>query len=288
MMATAPRSPVYVLGHSGEEQRRLDAAGVLLRPVTERLLREAGVRPGLRVLDVGCGTGDVTRLAAEMVGSTGAVVGIDRAAAVLAAARERPAAPNSGEIEYAAADLATFADPAPFDAVVGRFVLMYQADPVAVLRHLAGLVRPGGVLAFLDFVFHRPTGRQRPLYRQVFNWLYTTFEQSGAWMDLGARLPTMFVSAGLPAPCTWLEVVEIVGADTTTLTWLADTMRSLLPAIERFGVATAEEIEIATLRDRLLAEAAAAGGTVAGPTLAGVWTRTGRAALPGQTAGGAA
>jgi ubiquinone/menaquinone biosynthesis C-methylase UbiE len=50
----------------------------MLRPITERLLRSAGIEPGMRVLDIGCGAGDVSMLAAELVGSTGSVVGIDR------------------------------------------------------------------------------------------------------------------------------------------------------------------------------------------------------------------
>lgn len=45
----------YVLGHSAPEQRRLAGQGVILQPITERLLRDAGLRRGMRVLDIGCG-----------------------------------------------------------------------------------------------------------------------------------------------------------------------------------------------------------------------------------------
>ena len=78
----------YILGHSPAEIRRLKLQAGILKPITERLLREAGIAPGMRVLDLGCGAGDVALLAAEMVGPNGAVVGIDRNDDALAAARE--------------------------------------------------------------------------------------------------------------------------------------------------------------------------------------------------------
>src|SRR5215831_15449448 len=63
----------YVLGHSQREIRRLTTQAALLRPITERLLQNAKLAPGMRVLDLGCGAGDVSMLAAEFVGSTGSV-----------------------------------------------------------------------------------------------------------------------------------------------------------------------------------------------------------------------
>jgi SAM-dependent methyltransferase len=68
----------YVLGHSQREIQRLISQAAMLRPVTERLLRSLKIGPGMRVLDLGCGAGDVSMLAAEFVGPTGLVVGIDR------------------------------------------------------------------------------------------------------------------------------------------------------------------------------------------------------------------
>jgi SAM-dependent methyltransferase len=81
----------YVFGHSDRELDRLKAQARLIDPITQRFLREAGVVPGMRVLDVGSGAGDVAFLASDMVGDTGEVVGIDRVPVALEAARARAA-----------------------------------------------------------------------------------------------------------------------------------------------------------------------------------------------------
>ena len=79
----------YVLGHSRAETRRLKNQGAMLRPITERLRRNVGIDAGMRVLDLGCGTGDVSMLAAELVGPEGSIVGIDRSQEVLDVAKGR-------------------------------------------------------------------------------------------------------------------------------------------------------------------------------------------------------
>ena len=77
----------YIMGSNPSELRRLGLQARLLRPITERLLRQAGLAEGMRVLDLGCGAGDVSVLAAEIVGRSGSVIGLDRDMAVLTAAR---------------------------------------------------------------------------------------------------------------------------------------------------------------------------------------------------------
>ncbi len=79
----------YALGHSAQELERLRIQARLIDPITRRFFLEAGLGPGMRVLDIGSGAGDVAFLAAELVGVTGEVVGTDRAAKAVAAARER-------------------------------------------------------------------------------------------------------------------------------------------------------------------------------------------------------
>jgi 2-polyprenyl-3-methyl-5-hydroxy-6-metoxy-1,4-benzoquinol methylase len=137
-----------ILGHSGREIRRLMHQATLLRPTTERLLRGAGIGRGMRVLDLGCDAGDVSMLAAELVGSSGSVVGIDRNPEVVAVARERARTAELRHVDFREVSAEAFSDPEPFDAVIGRCVLIHQADPVALLRSAASLVRPGGVVAF--------------------------------------------------------------------------------------------------------------------------------------------
>jgi 2-polyprenyl-3-methyl-5-hydroxy-6-metoxy-1,4-benzoquinol methylase len=274
----------YLLGHSAQEQRRLAEQGVILQPITERLFRDAGLRRGMRVLDVGCGVGDVTCLAAEIVGSEGAVVGVDFAGTVLPTARSRAASRGLRWARFVEADIAqvSLADLSSqrFDAVVGRLVLMYQADPTAVLRRLAAMVRPGGVLAFLEGIaLPALAWPHRPIYAKCIERLLTAFERSGARIDMGLRLHQAFVEAGLPEPDTRLEGMVVAGADTRGFRWIAELVRSTIPAMERYGIATAAEIEIDTLADRLTQEAAEAPGSVCALALGGAWVRTRRSGV---------
>lgn len=78
-MSSQPATPQYVLGRSEAESQRLIQQSGFMRTSTERVFRKAGITTGMRVLDLGCGVGDVSFLAAEIVGPTGSVVGIDSA-----------------------------------------------------------------------------------------------------------------------------------------------------------------------------------------------------------------
>jgi SAM-dependent methyltransferase len=272
---TTETTRAYALGHSPEEQRRLDQQGAILRPHSERLLRDAGIGPGQRVLDVGCGTADVTLLVAELVGAGGEVVGVDRAAEVLATARTRALGRGLANVRFVQAELGAFAPAERFDAVVGRNVLMHQSDPAAALGQLAHRLRPGGVLAFAEPLLFSPplAAADRPLIARCMRWLVQAFGRVGAWPDMGLRLHQAFLDAGLPAPRVRLDGVLIGGADPSAVAWLAGTVRSLLPLIERFELATAAEVDIDTLVDRLLDEARAHGGAACGYAQGGAWVR---------------
>jgi SAM-dependent methyltransferase len=89
------RQPRYILGHDRDELDRLIDQARFFGDLTEEVLRRAGVGPGMRVLDLGCGTGDVSFLAARLVGPTGAVLGVDRSPEAVAVAERRAATPAS-------------------------------------------------------------------------------------------------------------------------------------------------------------------------------------------------
>lgn len=138
----------YVLGHSDQELDRLRTQARLIDPITRRFFGEAGIGPGMRVLDVGTGVGDVALLTAELVGDRGEVVGVDRSPSAVAAARARAEARSTRNVSFRDGDPSELAFERPFDAVVGRYVLQFQADPGAMLRKLARHVRPGGLIVF--------------------------------------------------------------------------------------------------------------------------------------------
>src|ERR1700728_925907 len=101
----------YLFGHSPAEIRRLIIQSEILRPITERLLRSAGIGTGMRVLDLGCGAGDVSILAAELVGPSGSVVGVDRNSDVIAEARQRTRTAKLEHVIFKDVELEAFSDP---------------------------------------------------------------------------------------------------------------------------------------------------------------------------------
>lgn len=142
--------PAYVVGRSEGEARRLERQAELFELPTRRLFEAAGISSGMKVLDLGSGAGDVAFLAAEMVGSTGRVVGVDLDPAVVAHARARARAAGLTQVSFIAGDVREVELPRDFDAVVGRFVLMYLADPVAGMRAALSALRDGGCAAFYE------------------------------------------------------------------------------------------------------------------------------------------
>ena len=237
------------------------------------MFREAGIGPGMRVLDAGCGAGDVSFLVAELVGPEGRVVGVDRSADALTTARGRADALGLRQVAFLESDVGTVAPAGPFDAVVGRQLLSYVADPVAVVRHLAGLVRPGGVVAFQEPDVVARAWPPLPLYEQCWRWVVQAAGATGARANMGLRLFKTFVDAGLPAPRVRMDGIVGSGLDWTGYPWTAENIRTLVPTLERFGIATAAEVDIETLAERLRVEVEAGGGIVCPVVQCGAWTR---------------
>ena len=116
--------PDYILGHSEPEIQRLQRQEDILDPITNRLLHEAGIVPGMRILDIGCVAVAVSFLAGRLMGNSGHVVGVDANPAVLAIARARAESAGIRNVEFIESPIESFYDEKAFDAVVGRFVLI--------------------------------------------------------------------------------------------------------------------------------------------------------------------
>jgi SAM-dependent methyltransferase len=266
---------IYVPGRSEEERERLIEQGSILGAFTERLFLDAGIGPGIRVLDIGCGVGDVSLLAALLVMPQGAVVGVDKDLLALGHARERVFASGLANVRFIEGDLRDLTFDEPFDAAVGRCVLMYLADPVEALRRIAGHVRPGGVVAFQEFTLGDLglSFPRAPLFERTGALLQETYQRAGVDMEMGLKLYSAFIAAGLPSPSMRAERPIGGGPDYPGYHFLAKSIRGALPIMEQLGVATGEEIGIESLAERLRDEAAGLGGVVAWPSLMGAWTQ---------------
>jgi ubiquinone/menaquinone biosynthesis C-methylase UbiE len=216
LAARGPSEPDDVLGYSPDEIRGLMSQAAMLRPITERLLRNAGLEPGMRVLDVGCGAGDVSMLAAELVGPSGSVVGIDRSARMIATARRRAQTAHLDNIIFQEAALDSFEDTSAFDCVVGRYVLIHQNDPVAFLRAAARCVKDGGILALHEIDVRRVSPWYPPAWpSNTANALAdSTSRDRMPHYDAGTRLFEHFFNAGLPKPMMGLVGDEATAAAT--------------------------------------------------------------------------
>lgn len=262
----------YALGHSDRELDRLSMQAHMFEPSTRQLFREAGFGSGMRVLDVGCGSGDVAFLAAQLVGPAGCVIGVDRTAAAIARGRSRAESKRISNVHFIEDDPTQMKFDEDFDALVGRLILMYYPDPVDALRKLLRHLRPGGIVAFQEI---DASGCKSypisPTYQRCLEWIIQTFRVTGAQSKIGLELPSIFQSAGLPAPTLRLDAAVGAGPDTPAYKMLPEIVRSLLPTMERLGIATAAEVEVESLGFRIRDEVVANNGIVISPSLIGAW-----------------
>jgi SAM-dependent methyltransferase len=267
--------PSYVLGHSRREIDRLKAQARLIDPITKRFFREAGLEKGMRVLDIGSGAGDVALLAADLVGASGTVVGIDRVSMAVEEARKRVTARSLNNVTFRVGDPAELAFDQPFDAVVGRYVLQFQQDPAAMIGKLVSHVRPGGVVVFheLDWggVGSFPPV---PTFDRACRWGAETLHLHGTETRMGAKLHRTFVEAGLSPPTLRLEALLGGGPNATdVLTLLAGIIETLLPEMERLRVAVAADVEIETLLERMSEEVEQYRSIVIGHNQIAAWSQ---------------
>ncbi len=156
----------YVMGATEHERRRLLLQGSILNSLTDRFLRQAGLSAGMRVLDLGCGIGDVTLMAARIVGPGGSVTGLDPDSVALDTARERSHEENLFQVKFEQATFEGYSTDRPYDAIVGRHVLIHSADPLGWIRKIASLLRSAGIAAFqeYDLSYFPPIEPELPLF----------------------------------------------------------------------------------------------------------------------------
>ncbi len=236
----------YVISGGRTGYQRLQVLARRQRPGTLETLRQAGIRPGMRCLDLGCGNGDVTFEMARLAGPDGSATGVDMDPVKLALATEEAASRGLGNVTFRTASVRDWHEPGAYDLVFSRFLLQHLAAPTVVVGQMWDAVAPGGVLVAMDADlaghFCDPPNEGFRFYVEKYQ---QALKLNGGDPDMARKLYRCFVLAGLPDPR--LRMTQDAGTDPAgdiklvALSTLQATMESIISS----GVATRAEAEAA-------------------------------------------
>lgn len=257
------------------ERRRLALQASVLNPLTDNFLRRAGVAGGMRVLEVGCGIGEVSLITARLVGPHGRLHCIDTNAHALEIAEGRIRSAGHDHVDFEQTDLASHTPVRAYDAVIGRHILMHTADAPALLRRAVSMVHVGGLIAFqeYDLSFYPRGYPELPLMYSLQDLIVDFYKRSVSRPGIGSQLFWLLQEAGLPSPECRMECVMDGGEHSTVYEWLTETVRSLLPQMEALGMTSASSVVTDGLADRLRQEAIETRGVVIISPMVGAFAR---------------
>jgi SAM-dependent methyltransferase len=237
----------YIIQGGQEGADRLKVLAEATWPTTEPFLREAGLCPGARCLDVGCGNGDLSLRLASLLGGSGELVGVDFDPRVIKIARQNAAQANR-PVRFRVLDIEKEGlGEQAYDFIYARFLLSHLRQPEAALRRMRTALRPGGILAVEDVDFRghfcHPEcpafDRYVELYRQ-------TGIAKGVDPLIGPRLPELLESGGLADVRLRVVLPTFRSGVGKRLALL--TMNAIQGAVVAAGLADAGEVQ------RILAE----------------------------------
>jgi SAM-dependent methyltransferase len=271
---TAPLPAAYAFdrARTPDERRRI-AASRLLDPVAEPLLREAGLAPGMRVLELGSGHGDMAILLARLVEPGGEVLGVERSREAVALARRRIADAGLAGVRFVEGDvrdLDRLVRAEALDAVVGRLVLAHLPERQETLRWCAEALPPGALVWFLEadlrYDWVLPA---TPSWDRIRAWAEQLTEAAGVEPRMGPGLHRAFRAAGLPAPA--LRCRTVVSGEPNAPVWFwTELLRRVLDHLgPRAGCG-----DLAALEHELAEELADGDGVMFLPPLTAAWART--------------
>lgn len=236
-------SDTYPLVRTEDAYDRLRRQDRLWSDETSRVMDRVGLRPGLSFLDVGCGAGTVAAEAAQRVGPTGRVTGMDVDPAaeghLLRAIRER----SSVRADFIEADVQQLAPPAePYDIVWTRFLLSHLPDPAQVIGRLTEWVAPGGTLVLQDYDAEALLAWPEPeCWAELSRVIDGVVGRNGD-PHYGRKLPLELDRAGFGLP-DGVEVGVVFGPVEQAGDFVAALYTVLLDAAVRLGVTTQRQGE---------------------------------------------
>jgi len=260
----------YIIAGGVAGKQRLEAIARALWPTTAALLTDAGVGRGMRVLDLGCGGGDVAFKLAAIVGPTGSVVGLDMDETKLALARQAAAASHCGNVMFRTAQAQEWCDEDCYDCIYCRFLLTHLSDPLTTLKQMRRALRPGGVVVLedIDFSgnFSYPANGGFDTYVRLYR---AAAARQGADADIGPKLHGMLAAAGWRDVAVRVVQPVFVSGEGKQLALL--TLVNIADGLVQEGLATEAELHAAV--DDLRAFTNDPGSLISFPRLFQLWAR---------------
>ena len=246
--------PNYVLAVGEAAARRLLMLDEIFGPHSRELLTRAGLTQGMRVADIGCGSGLVSLWIAAQLGAGGSVTGVDMSGEQLRVAEKNAGAAGLTNVSFQEASAYETKLPREqFDLVYSRFLMCHLTDPAKALSEMRTLLRPDGILVCEDHddggIFSEP---QTGAYERLVEISEAVNRILGLDSYIGLKLPRLVREAGFGRPEVVVkQIAELRGPH--KLFWEI-TLREAAPAILAAGVATQEELDTVCGEIRAIAE----------------------------------
>jgi len=228
---------VYVMGGTSEEYQRLRNQAQGWEAATRAILDDAGLREGMRCLDVGCGPGEVMRLMGERVGKNGKVAGLDIDGKIGREALEVLKSSGTSNFEFIEGNVEQLQDAVKekYDIVYARFLLIHVKDAISVLRKMYELTESGGSIIIQDYDFrtwdvYPPSEPHQDMLRTFF----AVMRETGKDLNVGSKLPSLFLQAGIGPP----DGTRVDGLLSPPDGRELAVYQSILPLALKFGITT--------------------------------------------------
>jgi SAM-dependent methyltransferase len=230
-------APSYVLGNLAKEIKRLEIQAGLFGPLSRDALVKAGIKKGMRCIDIGCGSGSVTRMMSDIVGRTGRVVGVDIDEKYLEYCRSVSTQSN---VEFVRDDISdsSLDSIGSFDIVFSRFLFVHLRDKTRAVRSMKRLLKRGGAMVVQELDHSPgswlcyPEDRNVEALRKVY---VTLLKKSGGDPLAGRKLYKLLVDESLHASMECASPCLLMGHEPyNSLGWRI--MESLRPQILKLGL----------------------------------------------------
>jgi ubiquinone/menaquinone biosynthesis C-methylase UbiE len=248
---SSPRKE-YVLGTDADELSRLGLQHRIWADAAVAAWKRAGIGPGSRVMDVGCGPGYATFDLAQMVTESGHILAIDESQGFVEFLNSQAKARGVPQIQASVGDAHNLADVVGrhseaglYDAIYCRWVLCWLKDPAHALAGMCAALKPGGRVIIHDY-FNWRAMTMAPRSRAVDKMILAavdSFDERDADLDISARLPAMLRAAGFTE--NHFEVYQRVargGGGDSTLAWPLSWWRTYGPKLVKMNKLSPEDM----------------------------------------------